>query len=78
MRDDSPQDNWSGELSNPGNSDVCTRVPSESAYARASRIHPLDILEQAGCIAATKLAWIAVIVNGSKASGPLIYKRYGI
>ena len=64
-----------GELSSPGNNDVCTRVPSESAYAHASQIHPLVILEQAGCIAATKLAWIVVIVNGSKASGPLTNGR---
>ena len=28
-------------------------------------------MEKAGCIAATKLAWTAVILNGSEASGPL-------
>ena len=45
-----------------------------TAYARFS-LHPLVLHEQTGCIAATKLVWTAVILNGSEASGPLTNSR---
>ena len=35
------------------------------------RIHPLVILEKAGCIATTKLTWIAVILNGNELVRPV-------
>ena len=47
-----------------------------TAYARFSAsLHPLVLHEQTGCIAATKLVWTAVILNGSEASGPLTNSR---
>ena len=50
-------------------------IGAAKPLTRVFRIHPLVILEQAGWIAATKLAWTAVILNGGKASGLLTNSR---
>lgn len=50
-------------------------IGAAKPLTRVFRIHPLVILEQAGWIAATKLAWTAVILNGGEASGLLTNSR---
>ena len=39
-------------------------------------IHPLVLHEQTGCIAATKLIWTAIVLNGSEASGTVRHLKY--
>ena len=53
-------------------------VPTDGAgaiYLRTRICAPLIRARSAGCIAATKLIWTAMVLNGSEASGPLANGR---
>ena len=71
-----------GELSSTWGSDLSTHVFTCVPTSQLRKplmcmihIHLLVLHERTGCIAATKLAWMAVVLNGSEASGPLTNSR---